>query len=90
MRTKLERDMLILYPWNVEEPFIILELKVDSSPEEAIQQIKDKDYILRFQGKLGENGKYTGKILGVGISYDKETKTHQCKIEILSKQNSGF
>ena len=80
----------IFYPWNVEEPCIILELKVDSSPEEAIQQIKDKDYILRFQGKLGENGKYTGKILGVGISYDKETKTHQCKIEILSKQNSGF
>ena len=77
----------IFYPWNVTEPCIILELKVDSSPEEAIQQIKDKDYILRFQGKLGENKKYTGKIFGVGISYDKETKEHQCKIEMLSKHS---
>ena len=74
----------IFYPWNVSEPCIILELKVDSSPEEAIQQIRDKDYILRFRGKLGENRNYTGKILGVGISYDRETKEHQCKIEILS------
>jgi hypothetical protein len=57
---------------------------VDSSPEKAIQQIRDKDYILRFRGKLGENRNYTGKILGVGISYDRETKEHQCKIEILS------
>ena len=74
----------IFYPWNVSEPCIILELKVDSSPEEAIQQIRDKDYILCFRGKLGENRNYTGKILGVGISYDRETKEHQCKIEILS------
>ena len=74
----------IFYPWNISEPCIILELKVDSSPEEAIQQIRDKDYILRFRGKLGENRNYTGKILGVGISYDRETKEHQCKIEILS------
>lgn len=74
----------IFYPWNVSEPCIILELKVDSSPEEAIQQIRDKDYILRFRGKLGKNRNYTGKILGVGISYDRETKEHQCKIEILS------
>ena len=74
----------IFYPWNVSEPCIILELKVDSSPEEAIQQIRDKDYILRFRGKLGENRNYTGKILGVGISYDRKTKEHQCKIKILS------
>ena len=31
---------------------LILELKVDSTPEEAIQQIKDKKYTLRFVGKL--------------------------------------
>ena len=47
----------IFYPWNVSEPCIILELKVDSSPEEAIQQIRDKDYILRFRGKLGKKQK---------------------------------
>ena len=62
---------------------LILELKVDSSPEEAIRQIKEKKYILRLKGKLGEKPKYTGRILAVGISYDKETKVHSCKIEIL-------
>lgn len=76
----------IFYPWNASEPCIILELKADHSPEEAIQQIKEKDYLLRFQGKLGENRKYTGEILGVGISYDKKTKEHQCKVEILSNK----
>ena len=78
----------IFYPWNTTDPCIILELKVDASPEKAIQQIKDKDYVLCFQGKLGEERKYTGEILGVGISYDRTTKEHQCKIEILSNQIS--
>ena len=62
---------------------IILELKVDHSPEEAIQQIKEKKYALKFRGKLGEQQKYTGKILAVGIGYDRVEKTHRCKIEIL-------
>lgn len=62
---------------------IILELKVDHTPDEAIQQIKDKKYALRFKGKLGENPKYTGRILAVGISYDKQQKKHSCKVEIL-------
>ena len=61
----------------------ILELKVDSTPEEAIQQIKDKKYALRFAGKIGEAPKYTGRILAVGISYKRKTKEHSCKIEEL-------
>lgn len=76
----------IFYPYNVADTCIILELKVDHSPEQALQQIKDKQYILRFQGKLGETSKYTGKVLGVGISYDRNTKEHLCKIEVLSKE----
>lgn len=75
----------IFYPYSVSDTCIILELKVDHSPEQALQQIRDKQYVLRFQGKLGETSKYTGEILGVGISYDSDTKEHQCKIEILSK-----
>ena len=62
---------------------IILELKVDHTPEEAIRQIKEKKYALRFQGKLGEECRYTGRILAVGISYDKTEKKHRCKVEIL-------
>ena len=62
---------------------MILELKVDSTPKEAIRQIKEKKYALRFQGKLGELPKYTGRILAVGISYDSKTKEHAFEIEVL-------
>ena len=62
---------------------IILELKVDHTAQEAIQQIKDRQYLLKFQGKLGEEARYTGRILAVGIAYDKETKKHSCKVEVL-------
>lgn len=75
----------IFYPYNTTNTCIILELKVDRSPEEALQQIKNKQYSLRFKGKLGGSPKYTGKIIGVGISYDRDTKVHRCKIESLSK-----
>lgn len=73
----------IFYPQYKNADAFILELKVDSTPEEAIQQIRDKNYGLRFQGKLGEKPKYTGRILAVGISYDKKTKVHSCKVESL-------
>ena len=64
---------------------IIIELKVGHTPEEAIQQIKDRKYALRFVGKIGEERRYTGRVLAVGISYDKKLKKHSCKIEILSE-----
>lgn len=75
----------IFYPEKKNSSAIILELKVDASPEEAIQQIKDKQYILRFKGKLAEKAKYTGEILLVGINYNKETKMHSCKIEKINR-----
>lgn len=62
---------------------IILELKVNHTPEEAVQQIKDKKYALRFSPGIGEERKYTGRILAVGIAYDKRTKKHGCKVEVL-------
>lgn len=62
---------------------VILELKVDRTAAEALQQIKDKKYALKFEGKLGEKPKYTGRVLGVGIAYDRDTKVHSCKIEVL-------
>ena len=73
----------IFYPERRNDIGIILELKVDSTPEEALRQIRNKNYILRFRGKLGEMPKYSGKILAVGISYDRKTKAHTCKIEVL-------
>lgn len=73
----------IFYPDRKNADAFILELKVDSTPEDAIRQIKDKEYALRFKGKLAEKPKYTGRILAVGINYDKKTKEHTCKVEEL-------
>ena len=56
---------------------------MDSMPGKAIEQIKDKRYDLRFLGKLGEDPKFTGRILAVGISYSRETKEHRCEVEVL-------
>lgn len=61
---------------------IILELKIDHSPEEAIRQIREKQYDLRFRGYLGKESEYTGKIRAVGIGYDRKSKKHSCKVEI--------
>lgn len=74
----------IFYPERRNTDAIILELKIDCTPEEAIRQIESKNYALRFQGKLGEKPKYTGKILAVGISYNKKTKQYSCKVKVLS------
>ena len=73
----------IFYPEEKGDTGIILELKIDHTPEEAIKQIRDKQYVLRFKGKLGEKPKVTGRILAVGISYYRKTKEHHCKVEDL-------
>jgi ribosomal protein L21E len=69
---------------------VIVELKVDHTAEEAVQQIKDRKYALKFEGKIGEALKYTGRVLGVGIAYDRRTKQHTCRIEVLREQRSQF
>ena len=60
-----------------------MELKWDKTARGAITQIKEKEYALRFKGKTAAQDKYTGRILAVGISYNKETKEHSCKVEEL-------
>ena len=78
----------IFYPFLKNEDAIIIELKVDHTAEEAIQQIKDRQYALRFEGKFGENPEYTGRILAVGIAYHKndKTKRHECRVEVLREK----
>ncbi|MCD8119218.1 MAG: ATP-binding protein [Lachnospiraceae bacterium] len=75
----------IFYPFKKDDDAIILELKVNHTPEEAIAQIKDRQYELRFEGKIGQKPEYTGRILAVGIAYNKDdsSKRHECKVEIL-------
>lgn len=76
----------IFYPvLDTTADCIILELKINHTAEDAIQQIKDRNYAQRFIGKLGEKPKYTGRILAVGIGYEKDCpgKKHGCKVEVL-------
>ncbi len=72
----------IFYPERTGDDGIILELKVDDTPEAAIAQIKDRKYMLKFQGKMAERKRHAGRVLLVGISYDKKKKDHHCGIEI--------
>ncbi len=73
----------IFYPHNPSDDGIIIELKVDDSPEAALKQIKDKNYALKFQGKIGEQPKTTGRVILVGIGYWRKDKVHRCRIEML-------
>lgn len=74
----------IFYPYDTTADGIILELKVDHTPDEAIAQIIDKKYALKFVPKLAGQKIYTGRILAVGIGYWKDSKEHSCKVEELN------
>lgn len=77
----------IFYPkYDTAADCVILELKINNTADEAIRQIKDRNYALRFRGKLGETPTYTGRILAVGIGYYKEEKRHECKVEVISAE----
>ena len=67
-------DLVLIPRKNVTSPAIVLELKYDKDADSAIEQIKRKEY----PAKIAE---HTDDLLLVGINYDKEKKTHECKIE---------
>ena len=71
-----------------DELFYYIELKVNHPAKEAIRQIKDRRYALRFEGKISGKPEYTGRILAVGIAYDKNDpqKRHECKVEVLREK----
>ena len=72
-------DIVFIPRKNVDSPALLIELKCNRSADAAIDQIKRKKY----PAKVAE---YIGDILLVGINYDRETKTHSCKIERYSKE----
>lgn len=78
----------IFYPYQHDDDVIIIELKVNHTAAEAVRQIKDRQYALRFEGRIGEKPEYTGRILAVGIAYNKEDerKRHECKVEVLREK----
>ena len=57
-------------------PGIVVELKWDSSPAQAIAQIRERDYAEAFRGTPAENN-----VILCGIAYDRKAKRHSCAIE---------
>lgn len=67
-------DIVFVPRRHADKPAIVVELKWDHSADGAIRQIKDKSYA----GILKD---YTQDVLLVGISYNKKSKQHRCRIE---------
>ena len=64
-----------------EMPALLVELKWNQSAETAIQQIKNRKYTQVLE-------EYTGRILLVGINYNKKSKRHECIIEKFEKMRT--
>lgn len=73
-------DIFFLPLPHTTKPALIIELKYNKTADTALRQIKEKRYTQALEG-------YSGKILLVGINYDRENRNapHTCVIEILEK-----
>jgi hypothetical protein len=60
-------------------PAMVVELKMNQSAESALAQIKERRYVEALPD-------YEGKVLLVGVNYDRETKEHTCVIEELERK----
>ena len=67
-------------PQHAEKPALVIELKWDKTADTAIRQIKEKGYAGSLAG-------FAGKVLLVGVSYDRKTRRHEAVIE--EWQSSG-
>ncbi len=68
----------LLRKLHLDKPAVVMELKWNQDVYGAIAQIKDRHYVDALKD-------YQGNLLLAGISYDKETKKHTCKIEKIVK-----
>lgn len=75
-------DIVLIPLPHTGKPALVIELKYDRSADSAIQQIKDRHYTQALED-------YTGEILLVGISYNKDhaDKPHSCVIEKADKRD---
>ena len=67
-------DIVLIPRKNVDSPAIVVELKYNQDADAAIDQIKRRQYPAKVS-------QYADRLLLVGISYDRQTKTHDCQIE---------
>lgn len=71
-------DIVFIPNRGVNMPALVVELKWDKNAETAMKQIENKRYTQNLSN-------FSGKILLVGINYDKKEKKHQCEIREIEK-----
>ena len=69
-------DLVFIPRTGNHNPAMIVELKWNQSTGIALEQIKDRNYIRCLKD-------YHGKVLFVGVNYDKKSKKHTCQFEIV-------
>ena len=67
---------LVYEPISRKNPLILIEFKYDCSAEEALEQIKTREYYKHYT-ELYSN------VIITGISYSTKTREHRCLIERL-------
>ena len=67
-------DIVLIPRKHVDSPAIVVELKYNQDADAAIDQIKRKQYPAKVE-------QYADRLLLVGINYNRQTKTHACRIE---------
>ena len=73
-------DLIYVPKRNMHLPILLIEFKYGQSAEEAMNQIKEKEYFRRYI-----DGDYPNDVLLIGINYNPKTKDHKCQIEMLDK-----
>lgn len=70
---------MVYVPVIKGNPAFIIELKKNKTAESAIGQIEKKEYFKALEH-------YSGELLFVGVDYDENDKTHECRIEWFNKK----
>ena len=65
---------LVFIPYKPNIPAMCVELKVMGTANTALDQIRERRYFAGLE-------RFKGNTLLIGISYDRETKKHECVIE---------
>ncbi len=89
-------DLVFIPRKHVNRPAIIVELKYNKDADAAIDQIRRKEYhgkVLEYLDSRplafadGQNAEGRGgSLLLVGINYDKQSKTHTCRIQTYTEE----
>ena len=69
-------DLVFVPRMGNSNPAMIVELKWEETAGIALEQIKERGYVKCLKD-------YYGKVLFVGVNYDKKTKNHECRFETI-------